>query len=92
MIREYILLFTSWAIDLYFYAMILYILSSWIPPLYNTRFVRFLAEISEPYLGFFRRIIPPIGILDISPILALFVYKFLAMLLLRGLYTVLYAW
>ncbi|HHO81605.1 MAG TPA: YggT family protein [Bacillaceae bacterium] len=92
MIREYILLFASWAIDLYFYAMILYILSSWIPPLYNTRFIRFLAEISEPYLGFFRRIIPPIGILDISPIFALFVYKFLAMLLLRGLYTVLYAW
>jgi len=92
MIQGYILLFTRWAIDLYFYAMIVYILSSWIPPLYNTRFIRFLAEISEPYLGFFRRIIPPIGILDISPILALFVYQILARLLLSGLYTILYAW
>jgi YggT family protein len=35
----------------------------------------FLRDVSEPYLGIFRRFIPPIGPLDISPIVALFVLQ-----------------
>ncbi|KYC61529.1 hypothetical protein B4098_2084 [Heyndrickxia coagulans] len=31
------------------------------------------ARVSEPYLDPFRRIIPPIGMIDISPIVAFFV-------------------
>ena len=33
----------------------------------------FLRDVCEPYLGFFRRFIPSIGPLDISPIVAIFV-------------------
>lgn len=33
----------------------------------------FLREVSEPYLGIFRRFIPPLGPLDLSPIVAIFV-------------------
>lgn len=33
----------------------------------------FLRDVSEPYLRLFRRIIPPIGMIDFSPIAALFV-------------------
>ena len=33
----------------------------------------FLRDVSEPYLGLFRRFIPPIGPIDISPIVAIFV-------------------
>ena len=33
----------------------------------------FLRDVCEPYLGFFRRFIPAIGPLDISPIVAIFV-------------------
>jgi YggT family protein len=33
----------------------------------------FLRDVSEPYLSIFRRFIPPIGPLDLSPMVALFV-------------------
>jgi YggT family protein len=33
----------------------------------------FLRDVSEPYLRIFRRFIPPIGPLDLSPMVALFV-------------------
>jgi YggT family protein len=35
--------------------------------------VGFIHEVTDPYLNIFRRVIPPIGPLDISPILAILV-------------------
>jgi uncharacterized protein YggT (Ycf19 family) len=35
--------------------------------------VRFIEQSTDPYLNFFRRFIPPIGPIDISPILAILV-------------------
>ena len=35
----------------------------------------FLRDVCEPYLGLFRRFIPAIGPLDISPIVAIFVLQ-----------------
>jgi uncharacterized protein YggT (Ycf19 family) len=36
----------------------------------------FLRDVSEPYLGLFRRFIPPIGPVDVSPIVAILVLQF----------------
>jgi YggT family protein len=36
----------------------------------------FLRDVSEPYLGLFRRFIPPIGPVDVSPIVAILVLRF----------------
>jgi uncharacterized protein YggT (Ycf19 family) len=36
----------------------------------------FLRDVSEPYLSIFRRFIPPIGPVDISPIVAILVLQF----------------
>ena len=60
------------------------IISSWFPYEWQGhRLVRFLAFYTDPYLNIFRRWIPPLsGALDLSPILAYFVLKFLEMLLL----------
>jgi YggT family protein len=33
----------------------------------------FLRDVCEPYLGFFRRFIPPLGPIDLSPLIAIFV-------------------
>ena len=46
------------------------ILGSWIPELQNTRFMQFLAYYTDPYLNIFRKIIPPLGMFDLSPIVA----------------------
>jgi len=35
----------------------------------------FLRDVSEPYLSIFRRFIPPLGPLDLSPIVAIFVLQ-----------------
>lgn len=44
---------------------------------------RVLATICEPYLGIFRRIIPPIGMIDISPIIAILALQMIGSLLVR---------
>lgn len=63
-------------ISIYILVLLAYILTSWIRPTYSLTFDRirgFLAEVSEPYLRIFRRILPPIGPLDLSPILGILV-------------------
>ena len=47
----------------------------------------FLRDVSEPYLSIFRRFIPPIGPIDISPIVAILVLQLvggLIIALIRG--------
>ncbi|WP_332648000.1 YggT family protein [Lysinibacillus sp. 54212] len=62
-----------------------YILLSWIPAAQGSAVGRFLATVCEPYLGFFRKFIPPIGMIDISPIVGLFVLQFIEVGLLKVL-------
>ena len=55
-------------------AIFLRALLSWIPNLKpDNPLVRFLIDITEPILGPFRRIIPMIGMMDISPLIAMIV-------------------
>jgi YggT family protein len=53
------------------------ILLSWIPRMPHNVYLRgvvtFIEETTNPYLNLFRRVLPPIGPFDISPILAIFV-------------------
>lgn len=63
-------------INIYSWALIIYILMSWFPNARESAIGQFLGRISEPYLEQFRRFIPPIGMLDISPLVAIFVLKF----------------
>ncbi|WP_199171846.1 YggT family protein [Sporosarcina sp. P13] len=67
-----IVLFIRNAVQLYSFLLIIYILMSWVPSTKETKFGQFLAKVTEPYLGFFRKFIPPLGMIDISPIAALF--------------------
>ncbi|MFF5993234.1 YggT family protein [Lysinibacillus sp. KU-BSD001] len=65
------------AFTIYTFMLIAYILLSWIPAAQDSAVGRFLATVCEPYLGFFRKFIPPIGMIDISPIVALFALRFI---------------
>lgn len=67
--------FISTAVTIYMYALFIYILMSWIPGARDSQFGYFFARICEPYLEQFRKIIPPIGMIDISPIVAIFTLK-----------------
>lgn len=61
----------------YSFMLIAYILMSWIPALQGSAAGRFLHVVCEPYLSFFRKFIPPIGMIDISPIVAFFVLRYI---------------
>lgn len=65
-----ILGFILFLVKIYQYGMIIYFLTSWLPGVREGAFGQFLGKIYEPYLEPFRRIIPPLGMLDISSIVA----------------------
>jgi YggT family protein len=75
-------------LSIYTLLIIIRIVFSWAMIGYNNRLMRFLIDVTEPLLGPLRRMIPPLGWLDISPIVAFFILLLLqaavAGTLLRG--------
>ena len=72
-------------VDVFIYVYILlifaYIITSWIRLPYSpwlNRIQRFLYDVCDPYLRIFRRVLPPLGPLDLSPVVAIF-FLFLLM-------------
>jgi YggT family protein len=69
---------------LYEILIVVYVLMSWFPMrgiLYDIYSV--LASVVEPYVGLFRRFIPPIGGFDFSPWAAILVLEFVSVALTR---------
>jgi YggT family protein len=63
-----------------------YIITSWLRLPYSlwlNRIQRFLYDVSEPYLRLFRRILPSMGALDLSPWVATIALWLLAGVLMR---------
>lgn len=65
------------AFQVYTYLLIIRILLSWIRHNPYQPLIRFVYEVTDPYLGVFRRFIPPLGAVDFSPIAAFFVLQLL---------------
>ena len=62
---------------IYSYLLIIRVLLSWFPNLdWSNPFLSNLSAITDPYLNVFRGLIPPIGGIDISPILAFLLLNF----------------
>jgi YggT family protein len=63
-----------------------YIITSWLRLPYSpwlSRIQRFLYDVSEPYLRLFRRLLPSMGAIDLSPWVATIVLWVLAEALIR---------
>ena len=79
------LLLVPWALialfslflNILFYAMIISVILSWVAPGSHNPGAELVAQITEPVLAPFRRIIPNLGGLDISPIFAFIVIQLL---------------
>ena len=75
--REEIADYVSALFVVYLILILARILLSFVPRMPYNRYLRavvdFIHEVTNPYLNVFRRVIPPIGPLDISPILAILV-------------------
>lgn len=73
-------------VELYIFLIVGYVLLSWFPVSGLLADIhRVLGTLVEPYLGLFRRFIPPVGMLDISPIVAILVLQVLTSIVLRVL-------
>ena len=67
--------FVSVFVGVYILLIFAYIITSWIRLPYSptlNRVQRFLYDVCEPYLRIFRRFLPSLGPLDLSPIVAVF--------------------
>jgi len=63
-----------------------YIISSWLRLPYSptlNRIQRFLYDVSEPYLRLFRRVLPSMGPIDLSPLVAVIVLLLLDRVVIR---------
>lgn len=67
-------------------AILIRVIISWVRPDPFNPVVRFIYQITEPILLPFRRLIPPTGGLDFSPLIAFFVLEFLRRFLMRILF------
>lgn len=65
-------------VTIYSALLIIRILLTWFPQVnwYNQPFAA-LSQISDPYLNLFRSIIPPLGGIDFSPMVAILLLQFL---------------
>lgn len=74
-------------LEIYLALMIFRVLLSWFPNInwYDPPF-SILSQLTDPYLNLFRSIIPPLGGIDFSPLLAFFALQFGSQILI-GLLT-----
>ncbi|MFS0672360.1 YggT family protein [Ornithinibacillus sp. 179-J 7C1 HS] len=78
-----------YALRIYSLGLIVYIFMSWFPGSRESSFGRVLTKLYEPYLEPFRKFIPPLGMIDFSPIVAIIVLQ-LAGTGLLALYDILF--
>lgn len=71
------LLFTT-----YTFLLLIRVFGSWFPSFAGSKLMRFVAFYTDPYLNLFRRFIPPLGMLDLSPMIAFFALQFFQYIIL----------
>ena len=76
---------TALFLNIFFFAMIISVILSWVAPASHNPGAELVNQICEPVLAPFRRMLPNLGGLDISPILAFMVLKLLDMLVINNL-------
>jgi YggT family protein len=76
---------TALFLKIFFYALIISVILSWVAPRSHNPGAELVNQICQPALAPFRRILPSLGGLDISPILAFMVLKLLDMLVINNL-------
>lgn len=74
-VESSIVTFVEVFIYVYILLIFAFVLLSWIRLPYSptlSRVQRFLYDVCDPYLRLFRRVLPPLGPLDLSPIVGIF--------------------
>ena len=77
----------------YIVLIFIYILLNWVFSMgmrvpysrYSDAILNFLRDVVEPYLRIFRRFIPPIGMFDLSPIIAIILLYFVRTIIVNAI-------
>ena len=72
------------AVFVYVYSAVIfaYVILSWIRIPYSLSWLqRFLYDVCEPYIRIFRRLLPPVGPFDLSPLIAILVLYLVRLLI-----------
>ena len=93
-VREEIATFLSALLTVYVLLIFAYIITSLIFSFggripyskWSSATLGFLRDVCEPYLGIFRRFIPPIGPVDVSPIVAILLLQIVGGLIIRAIH------
>jgi YggT family protein len=81
-------LFTVYILLIFVYILVNLMLSLGVRPPYSRwtdAVLNFLRDVSEPYLRIFRRFIPPIGMFDLSPMIAIILLYFVRSLVVNAI-------
>ncbi len=78
--------FVTVFITVYTIVLLAYVVMSWLRLPYSpwlNRIQRFLYDVAEPYLRLFRRVLPSMGPLDLSPMIGIIVLWLIEQVLIR---------
>jgi YggT family protein len=81
----FLVTFISLLFNVLFFAILGRVLVSWIDPLGNMRVTQILRDITEPILGPIRSVLPTIGMIDLSPLVAILLIQLLQGLILNAI-------
>lgn len=81
----YLLMVLSTAVNVYLFVLFVRVLLSWFPNIdFSNPLLGGVASITDPYLNMFRGVIPPIGGIDLSALLAFITLNLLQSLLMAS--------
>jgi YggT family protein len=81
-------LFYVYILIIFVYILLNLIFSLGVRPPYSRwsdAIMKFLRDVSEPYLGLFRRFIPPIGMFDLSPMIGIILLYFVRTIVVNAI-------
>ena len=77
--------FAALAIQLYIFLIIIWVFSSWFPQWRYQSWFRTVNDLVEPYLRLFQRLPLRVGMIDLSPMVAIIVLQILRAALVGGM-------
>ena len=82
---DYLRIFVDLLFNILIFAILIDALISWFPIAPDSPIVRLLDDVTEPILAPLRRVVPRLGMFDITPIVAMFLLEILQSVIDSGL-------
>ena len=77
MLKGYLAIFVNVLAEILNFALLARVLLSWLPSSAHSRPGQIIKDITEPFLRPLKAVIPPVGMMDITPIVAFFIIRIL---------------